>query len=359
MPSTALIRAEQSLENKGCVPNCWKVERETLDLHWGDVHWGEYCFLRTWNPNVFLKSLERAEAETDLSPDGHRAVMFCTTTDPYQTFSIPDDRTKAKWLNAQREELVREALELILTRSTLNVRILTRSPLAKQDFDLFKKFKKRLTFGMSIPTLNDKLSRIYEPHAPGPKVKLKTLQEAVDAGLHVFVALAPTLPDEGEKELRATLAELVKLKPITIFHEAINLRAENVSRIEKQAESMNTTVESSVFQTDERWREYAFGRYALIDKIAKDLKIPEGVLHQWPDKDLAKKERFMLMKQMQAERDFRSVCLSPEQEKLCEEQWNSRYKHWLDYWHNPSARISSWPGKSLPNWKNYAIPTTH
>ena len=188
---------------------------------------------------------------------------------------------------------------------------------------------------------------------------LRRVQEAVDAGLHVFVALAPTLPDEGEKELRATLAELVKLKPITIFHEAINLRAENVSRIEKQAESMNTTVESSVFQTDERWREYAFGRYALIDKIAKDLKIPEGVLHQWPDKDLAKKERFMLMKQMQAERDFRSVCLSPEQEKLCEEQWNSRYKHWLDYWHNPSARISSWPGKSLPNWKNYAIPTTH
>lgn len=63
---------------------------------------------------------------------------------------------------------MRRSLELILERSTLNARVLTRSPLAKSDFDLFAAFGKRLTFGMSLPTLRDDLSRIFEPKAPAP-----------------------------------------------------------------------------------------------------------------------------------------------------------------------------------------------
>ena len=35
--------------------------------------------------------------------------------------------------------------------SSLNVRILTRRPLAKLDFDLYRSFGERLVFGMSLP----------------------------------------------------------------------------------------------------------------------------------------------------------------------------------------------------------------
>jgi DNA repair photolyase len=59
--------------------------------------------------------------------------------------------------------LVRRSLELIRDHSTLNVRILTRSPLARSDFDLFKSFGPRLLFGMSLPTLRNDVARIYEP----------------------------------------------------------------------------------------------------------------------------------------------------------------------------------------------------
>ena len=50
-----------------------------------DADWGRYVFPRKWDEDVFLKSLRRSEnipIET-LPADGHRAVMFCTTTDPY------------------------------------------------------------------------------------------------------------------------------------------------------------------------------------------------------------------------------------------------------------------------------------
>ena len=47
--------------------------------------------------------------------------------------------------------------------------------------------------------------------------------------------MAPTYPECDEADLRATLKAVAELEPITIFHEPINIRAENVARIEAQA----------------------------------------------------------------------------------------------------------------------------
>lgn len=80
-----------------------------------------------------------------------------------------------------------------MTNPTLNVRILTRSPLVRADFDLFQSFGKRLLFGMSLPTLRNDLARIYEPKAPAPSQRLATLKAARKAGFHVYIAIAPHL----------------------------------------------------------------------------------------------------------------------------------------------------------------------
>src|SRR5207245_8263221 len=82
-------------------------------------------------------------------------------TDPYQVLRHPDPARRRE-LAAQARFLVRHSLELIRDKSTLNVRILTRSPLAQADFDLFKSFGKRLVFGMSLPTLRNDLAKAYE-----------------------------------------------------------------------------------------------------------------------------------------------------------------------------------------------------
>ncbi|MBC7781588.1 MAG: hypothetical protein H7125_15960, partial [Proteobacteria bacterium] len=87
----------------------------------------------------------------------------------------------------------------------MNVRILTRSPLARQDFDLFASLGNRLMFGMSVPTLNNQLARIYEPNAPAPTQRLATLQAARDQGLNIFVAVAPTYAECDEADIRATM----------------------------------------------------------------------------------------------------------------------------------------------------------
>ena len=83
-----------------------------------------------------------------MNKDGNRAVIFCSTTDPYQVLVITGDIERQKLLNGLRRNLVQKALQMILDESDLNVRILTRSPLAKEDFELYARFRHRLVFGM-------------------------------------------------------------------------------------------------------------------------------------------------------------------------------------------------------------------
>ncbi len=245
-----------------------------------DAEWGRYVFPRAFDEARFLRTLKAADhtPPEKLNPDGNRAVMFCTTTDPYQV--LPD----VKLMHAHRET-VATCLRLILEHSRLNVRILTRSPLAKQDFELMKLFGPRLLFGMSLPTLDNDLARIYEPHAPAPSRRLETLQAAKAAGLHVYVAMAPTYPDCDGADLRRTLAAVKQLDPVTVFHEPINIRADNVNRIAAHALSLGRTVKTDVFATPESWRSYAFNQLKAVEHYAELIGLGDRI-HLWPDASL-------------------------------------------------------------------------
>jgi DNA repair photolyase len=251
-----------------------------------DTQWGEYVLLRPWDEDKFMASLRSAETtpKHDLKSDGNRAIMYCSTTDPYQVIRHPDGQQQ-KMLSEHARRLVRRSLELIRDHSTLNVRILTRSPLARADFDLFKTFGRRLLFGMSLPTLRNDLAKIYEPKAPSPTQRLAALRAARAAGLHVYVAVAPTYPECDETDLRATLAAVAELNPVTIFHEPINIRAENVERIASQANSLGISLKTDVFETRERWQEYAINSLQAVERIANELSLSDR-LHLWPDKSL-------------------------------------------------------------------------
>ena len=281
-----------------------------------DAEWGNYVLLRPWDEQKFLASLRSAEntPRKQLKPDGNRAVIYCSTTDPYQVIRHPDP-ARQRELAGHARFLVRRSLELIRDESTLNVRILTRSPLARADFDLFKSFGKRLVFGMSLPTLRNDLAKVYEPKAPAPSQRLATLHAAKDAGLYVFVAMAPTYPECDEVDLRATLKAVAELKPITIFHEPINIRAENVARIEEQAESVGVPLRTEVFATRESWQNYAVNALHMVSELAKEIGISKR-LHLWPDKSLGSQSLVERMPKPQ------------------------RYQARLEHWWN---RISEWP----------------
>lgn len=266
-----------------------------------DAEWGDYVLLRPWEEEKFLSSLRAAEntPRSELKRDGNRAVMYCTTTDPYQVIHHPDPE-RQRMLSQHARRLVRRSLELIRDCSTLNVRILTRSPLARADFDLYKTFGQRLLFGMSLPTLRNDLSKIYEPKAPAPSQRLATLRAANEAGLNVYVAVAPTYPECDEADLRATLEAIAEVNPVTIFHEPINIRAENVERIQSHADELRLELKTGVFETREKWQDYAVSALQTVESLAEEIGIA-GRLHLWPDKSLGS---LTVANQMPKPRDY-------------------------------------------------------
>lgn len=297
-----------------------KPELRRLGVGDPDADWGDYVFLRTWDEEAFLASVRSAES-TDrrtLAKDGNRAVIYCSTTDPYQVFRHPDPE-KRKELDAAARNLVRRSLEIIRDHSTLNVRILTRSPLARQDFDLFKTFGHRLLFGMSLPTLRNDLAKVYEPKAPAPSVRLATLRAARDAGLNVYVAMAPTYPECDESDIHATLEAVAELDPYTVFHEPINIRSENVERISAHARQLGVNLKTEVFATRESWKTYALESLVTVQKAAKKVGLSHR-LHLWPDKNLGSQ---WVVESLEANR-------------------RPKYNAWLQKWWK---RISEWPSQ--------------
>jgi DNA repair photolyase len=284
--------------------------------------WGSYVLVRPWNRAKFMASLRKAENTHPglLNADGNRAVFLCSTTDAYQVIRNPDPEI-AKMLNEEAREVLRNALTAILEDSTLNVRILTRSPLARNDFDLFKKFGDRLLLGTSLPTMDDKLRKLYEPDVPHPKKRLKLLTDAHAAGINTYVAVAPVFPEVGYGGMLEVFEAVKAAKPWTIFMEPVNLRLGIAKRIQKRAAmpEINIEMDMSIYDGGPAWVEYAIQSLKDAERAAKATGQLDR-LHLWPDH-----EALSLKSVAKTQKD-------PE-----------AYLKWLwGYWN----RVSEWPGKT-------------
>jgi DNA repair photolyase len=109
-------------------------------------------------------------------------VALGTNTDPYQ------------WVES-RYRMMPEILEA-LERADTPVSVLTKSPLAMRDIDLFERMAKRLpvSVNLSVPTLDEKAWRSTEPHTPSPSARLDAVAELRRRGIDSGVLIAPLMP---------------------------------------------------------------------------------------------------------------------------------------------------------------------
>lgn len=239
----------------------------------GEAEHGDYFIIRPKEEHALLKSLERAEerAWDQFSRPG--VVLLSSTTDPYQ--KLPQ-RLADTFPRTQEvfDDIIERLLILLLYKTGLRMRILTRSPYARRHFEFFREFGDRLQFGMSIPTLHEALSHIYEPGAASPEERLKIMRAAKKAGLRCFVSMSPTYPECDEHDFRRTLAAITELNPVTIFHEPVNIRGRNLERLPEASQAAMTN-----------WNAYALRQFHDVHRIASELGIVDR-LHFMPDASL-------------------------------------------------------------------------
>lgn len=128
-----------------------------------------------------------------------------------------------------------------------------------------------------------------------------------------------TYPECDEDDLRATLKAIAELEPVTIFHEPINIRAENVARIEAEAAELGISLKTEVFNTPELWQDYAINSLRTVERLAAEIGVADR-LHLWPDRLLG---------------NLNTLKRQPNAEQYCS---------WLHRWW---SRVSEWPTQSL------------
>ena len=151
--------------------------------------------LLAWD--VAHKYSYQSEGSGGARPD-HIAIG--TATDPYQP--------------AEREYgVTRACLEELAKKAGLSVSIITKSNQIVRDIDVLQRIAERSNLGIdiTITTLRAGLTRLLEPRAPRPDLRLAAVTQLREAGLSVGVSASPLIPGitdrDGDLEAVAAAAK--------------------------------------------------------------------------------------------------------------------------------------------------------
>ncbi|MGR3270370.1 radical SAM protein [Thalassococcus profundi] len=180
----------------------------TLNPYRGCEHGCVYCFARpshAWlglSPGLDFETRLIARPQMpevlarELRARGYtpRTLAIGTNTDPYQ----PIERDRG---------IMRACLE-VLRDFNHPVAIVTKGTLVERDIDILAHMAAQglARVGVSVTTLDPKLSRRMEPRAPSPARRLQTIRALSGAGIPVRLMASPLVPALTDPELEAILA---------------------------------------------------------------------------------------------------------------------------------------------------------
>ncbi len=175
----------------------WFLSAYGMNLYRGCAHNCSYCDGRAegyYAPEKFATEIEVKENSAEILD---RELNPSRKRKPFEkAFILLGGGINDSYQSAEKKfELSKKALEVILKYGHA-VHVLTRSPLAIRDSELIKDiYKKRAAlFSMSFSTADDNLAKVFEPNAPSPTQKLKTIEHFRNLGIPCGVFLMPVIP---------------------------------------------------------------------------------------------------------------------------------------------------------------------
>jgi len=135
---------------------------------------------------IFVKSniLEILEKELEKTEKG--TIIVGSVNDPYQ-------RAEEKF------NLARGILEII-EKHGFPCHILTKSDLVSRDIDVLSRIDNCMVT-ISLMSLKDSVSNIFEKNVPSPKIRLQTIEKLTSNGIMAGLAILPIFPYIVENEL--------------------------------------------------------------------------------------------------------------------------------------------------------------
>lgn len=177
----------------------------------GCQHGCSYCYARfmkrftghkeAWGEFVDVKLNAAELLRKEVARKTPARVWVSGVCDPYQPLE-------------GKYRLTRQCLE-ILAQNGWPATVQTRSPLVLRDLEILQAGA-GFEAGFSVPTADDRIRELFEPHAPPIAGRIQALEALHRAGIYTFAMIAPLLPGaEG-------LAELLEGKVDRVIFDRMN-----------------------------------------------------------------------------------------------------------------------------------------
>ena len=204
----------------------------SINPYRGCEHGCIYCFARPshayhdlspgldFETKLFAKPDAPALLRAELGKRGYvcRPIAFGTNTDPYQPI-------EAKW------RVTRGCIEL-LAECDHPITVTTKSNRVTRDLDLLAPMaaKGLAAVMISVTSLDPTIAMTLEPRAPHPERRLAAIRQLSEAGVPVFVSMAPVVPQITDHEIEHILeraaeagARAAFFLPVRLPHEVAPL----------------------------------------------------------------------------------------------------------------------------------------
>ncbi|MEP4246342.1 PA0069 family radical SAM protein [Tateyamaria sp.] len=181
----------------------------SINPYRGCEHGCVYCFARPSHAYLGMSAGLDFETKLIARPDapevlrtelGKRSynvapIAIGTNTDPYQPIE-------------KEHGIMRACLE-VLEACGHPVAIVTKGALIERDIDILGRMARRglVRVGISVTTLDAKLSRLMEPRAPAPARRLAVIRRLSEAGIPVRIMASPMVPALSDPELESILSQ--------------------------------------------------------------------------------------------------------------------------------------------------------
>jgi DNA repair photolyase len=184
-------------------------------------------------------------------------IALGAATDPYQP-------------GEARERVTRRFLEMVARHRNVRLGITTKGSLVLRDVDLLRHIHQRslLSVHVSLISTRAELIRRLEPWAPPPEVRIEVMRRLVEAGLEVWLSLAPVLPaiTDAEPDLEDLLSRVAATGVRHFFHNVLFLRSPT-------KEKYLRWLESEFPQYVEAYRRAYQGQVYLRGRYAERIRI--------------------------------------------------------------------------------------
>jgi DNA repair photolyase len=145
-------------------------------LHKDAAKWGKEVGVRSNLPTLLAKEIRNKRG----------VIGIGTVTDPYQPL--------------EKSCLVTRKCLMEIIRHDNPISVLTKSDLVVRDIELIAATR-RPEVGVTVTTVDDRISQAFEPGAPLPARRLEALRQLSAAGLNTYAMIGPVLPMLADEDL--------------------------------------------------------------------------------------------------------------------------------------------------------------